>query len=53
MNNLQLELVKKKERLAELKQRKVEREQVISSIYLLFIFLLLFINIFNFVRIKS
>jgi len=53
MNNLQLELVKKKERLAELKQRKVEREQVISSIYLLFIFLLLFIKIFNFVRIKS
>lgn len=28
MNSLQLELVKKKEKLAELKQRKIQREQV-------------------------
>lgn len=28
MNNLQSELLKKKEKLAELKQRKLERDQV-------------------------
>lgn len=31
MNNLQLELLKKKEKLAELKQRKLERENLVSG----------------------
>jgi len=48
MNNLQLELVKKKERLAELKQRKVEREQVISSIYLIIYFFIIIYKYFQF-----